>query len=353
MKLFRRRISKSAVLLFFNMVLVLVSALLVLINMRARTELEESRRGFYSERASYLINVESGWEKIREILLDDKWDNGIVFKNGLEMESDTRGVFYKGNFKKLPLISGRYFTEEEVSGDGKKAMIGQRFEKDVYEEEGARYIDILGEKFEVVGVLGSAQATRLDSMKWIPMAAAAEVSEAEGTYIVDGRTEEAVDNNADLLEKVMERDWSKESSDYTVVNSEGEEVEGTGYPESNRNVVEKIYAAIIFSFVLNMVLAGTYWARHTTQRIQVEKMLGLSPGKIMLSVLSEYMKIAFAALITAGIVIGTLILSHLITAIKPVDFLLTICAIILGELIITGTGLLWKIGSRRISLKRT
>ena len=42
MKLFRRRISRSEVLLFFNMVLVLVSALLVLVNMQARTELDLS-----------------------------------------------------------------------------------------------------------------------------------------------------------------------------------------------------------------------------------------------------------------------------------------------------------------------
>ena len=258
MKLFRHRISRSAILLFFNMVLVLVSALLVLVNMQARTELEESRRGFYSDRASYLINEESSWEEIQDILLNDEWDNGIFFKKDLELEFDTRGVFYKGDFKKLPMISGRYFTEKEVSGDEKKAMIGQRFEKDTYEEAGSRYIDILGEKFEVVGVLGSAQATRLDSMKWIPMAAAAELSEMKGEYVVDGKTEMSVDNNADLLKKVMEPDWSKEAAVLTITNLEGEEVENTGYAEINRNVVEKIYTAIIFSFVLNMVLAGNY-----------------------------------------------------------------------------------------------
>lgn len=352
MKLFRLRISKSAVLLFFNMVLVFVSALLVLVNMQARAELDESRRGFYSDRVSYLINEESGWEEIRDILMNDEWDNGIIFKKDMEMESDTRGVFYKGDFKKLPLISGRYFTEEEVSGDGKKAMIGQRFVKDAYEEGGGRYIDILGEKFEVVGVLGSAQATRLDSMKWVPMAAAVRLSGLEGEYVVDGKTEEAVDNNAALLEKVMERDWSKEASVVTVANSEGEETEDTKYSESSRNVVEKIYAAIVFSFVLNMVLAGTYWARHTTQRIQVEKMLGFSAVKIMLSVLGEYMKIALAALVTAGILIGTLVLSHLIVAVRMADFIMVVCAIILGELIIAGMRLLPKIGSRKILLKR-
>lgn len=42
MKLLGHKISKSGALLFFNMVLVFVSALLVLSNIRARNELEES-----------------------------------------------------------------------------------------------------------------------------------------------------------------------------------------------------------------------------------------------------------------------------------------------------------------------
>ena len=71
----------------------------------------------------------------------------------------------------------------KLPSNEKKAMIGQRFEKDAYDEGGSRYIDILGEKFEVVGVLGSAQATRLDSMKWIPMAVAAELAGTEGEYV--------------------------------------------------------------------------------------------------------------------------------------------------------------------------
>ena len=353
MKLFRRRISRSAVLLFFNMVLVLVSALLVLVNMQARTELDESRRGFYSDRASHMINEESGWEEIRDILLGDEWNNGIVFKKDLEMEADTRGVFYKGDFKKLPLISGRYFTEDEVASDEKKAMIGQRFVKDAYDDGGSRYIDILGEKFEVVGVLGSAQATRLDSMKWLPMAAAAELAGTEGEYVVDGKTGAAVENNADLLKKVMETDWTKEANAGVLgYTGTGDQVKNSGFPERNRNVVEKIYMAIIFSFALNMVLAGTYWSGHTAQRIQVEKMLGFSSPKILLSVLTEYLKIALAALAAAGVLIGVLILCRLVVALKLTDFLPVVCGIIAGEMLIAGAGLTFRIGSRKISLKR-
>src|SRR5699024_5668572 len=129
---------------------------------------------------SYLVNEENDWNAIEDILVKDDWNNGILYKKDLQMAEDIRGVFYKGNFKKLPLISGRYFSGEEVCGDDRKAMIGRRFEKDVYEEGDRQYIDIMGEKFEVIGVLGSAQLTRLDSMKWIPLKAAAELTGAEG-----------------------------------------------------------------------------------------------------------------------------------------------------------------------------
>ena len=120
MKLFRRRISRSAVLLFFNMVLVLVSALLVLVNMQARTELDESKRGFYSERASYLINEESGWEEIRDILLGDEWNNGIVFKKDLEMEADTQYEVYMNEVSAGEMktnLSGKLSVSVELGQD--------------------------------------------------------------------------------------------------------------------------------------------------------------------------------------------------------------------------------------------
>ena len=197
-------------------------------------------------------------------------------------------------------------------------------------------------------MLGSAQATRLDSLKWFPMATAAELAGTEGEYVVDGKSEVQIEHNSGLLEKVMEPDWTTEIK---VMNDEGKAVESS-FPERNNNVIEKIYLAIIFSFILNMILAGTYWGRHTAQRIQVEKMLGFSSPKILLSVLTEYLKIALAALTAAGALIGVLILFRLIVALKLTDFLLVVCGIVVGEMLIAGAGLTFRIGSRKISLKR-
>lgn len=342
MKWAYHRISKSTWLFLLNMILVIVAAVLVLVNIRSRDELEESKRGFYSEDASYLVNEEKDWDVIEDILQKDEWDNGILYKKDLQMSEDIRGVFYKGDIKKLPLISGRYFSEEEACSDDHKAMIGHRFEKDVYKEGGRQYIDIMGEKFEVIGVLGSAQLTRLDSMKWIPLKAAAELTGAEGKYVVDGISKDAIYNNAKLLWDVMEEDGTMAESTF------GDQF----LPDKSLTLMEQVYLAIIASFVLDMFFSGCYWIRHKKQKIQVEKLLGFSAKAVLASVFTDYIKIAVTAMIFSGILIGGLILGHAVVAISWRDFFLVCAGIVFGELVVIGVPGSFYFFSRKIGLKR-
>lgn len=258
------------------------------------------------------------------------------------MAEDIRGVFYKGNFKKLPLISGRYFSGEEVRSDDRKAMIGRRFEKDVYEEGDRRYIDIMGEKFEVIGVLGSAQLTRMDSMKWIPLKAAAELTGAEGSYVADGNSEKEIRNNTKLLWEVMDED----------VNMKEDVFDDWALPDKTPALIEKIYFTIIAAFVLNMFFAGSYWIRYKKQKIQVEKLLGFSAKDVLASVFADYIKIAAAAFILSGILIGGLILCHAVVAIRWQDFCLVSAGIVFGELVVIGVPGSFYFFSRKIGLKR-
>lgn len=284
-KVLQYKVSRSTLLLIFNMVLVLTSALLILVNLQSRKELENSKRGFYSENASYLVYENGDWESMLDILTGEKWTDGILYKKSLEMESDTRGVFYQGKIKKPALLSGRFFTEEESSGNERKALIGKRFQKDTFEKNGKEYIEILGETFEVIGILGSEQPTRLDSMKWIPMKTAVELTGAEGSYVSDGISKEKIVHNTKLLWKIMDEDWTMKES----------EMEATvrKYSKGWQNsVVEKIYLAIVFSFILNTILAGGYWICQKKQKVQVEKILGFSNSRIIQSILVEYMIIA-------------------------------------------------------------
>ena len=205
MTLFHHRVSRGALLLTFNMIFVFVAAFLVLVNLQAREEMKESKRGFYSTEAEYLVCEDADWNSLEDLLSGGKWVDGLLFKKDLETGLDTRGVFYQGKIRKYPLRSGRFFTEEESAGNERKALIGTLFQKDTYQKDGKEYIDILGEPFEVIGVLGSAQTTRLDRMKWIPLQAAVELTGMAGNYTADGEPD-AIRHNSDLLYSIMEND---------------------------------------------------------------------------------------------------------------------------------------------------
>ena len=73
MKLRLHGIRKNTLLLFFNMVLVLVTALLVLSNIRTRNELEESKRGFYSQSTVEFTSGGSSWEELLGVLQEEGW----------------------------------------------------------------------------------------------------------------------------------------------------------------------------------------------------------------------------------------------------------------------------------------
>lgn len=346
MKILYWKINKSTLLLTFNLILVFLSAFLILANMNARQELEESKRGFYSEGASYLFCDDStDWETVRGILSGQEWTSGILFKKDLEIDADTRGVFYKGKIPVPSLLSGRFFTPEESWGKEKKALVGARFEKDIYKKDGKQYIEIFGEPFEVIGILGSSQPTRLDSMKWIPLETAVEMTGIPGRYVADGNSEAVIKNNTELLWAVMDEDW-------TMQKTEAQKTLQELHKLGDIDIIEKIYLAIICVFALNMILAGNYWMRQKNQKVQVERLLGFSSAAVIFSVFSEFLSITGMSFLIVGAVIVCLTLSGLTSAVGIFDYCLFCGVIILAEMLIISIRMAFYILRTKIVLRR-
>lgn len=294
MKIFHWKLKKSTLLLAFELLLVFLSVFFILANMHTRRELEESKRGFYSEGASYLVCEESAdRETVHGLLSGDEWLPGVLFKKDLEMDADTRGVFYSGKIKIPPLLSGRFFTPEESRGSDRKALIGTRFQKDMYQEGGRQYIEIFGEPFEVIGILGSCQPTRLDNMKWMPFWTAVDLTGISGRYAADGISEAAVENNTKLLQTVMDEDWTMQKAD-------GQNSLQGIHRWRDLDIIEKIYLSIVCVFVLNMILTGNYWMRRKNQKVQVEKLFGMNNVAVIRSICSEFLAVAGISFLVAG-----------------------------------------------------
>ena len=80
------------------------------------------------------------------------------------------------------------------------------------------------------------------------------------------------------MKEVMSEPWSG------IESSSGgkaeEESARAWFTKVYVDTIEKIYLAIVLAFILNMVLACSYWARSRVQKIHVKKMLGFSGGRI-------------------------------------------------------------------------
>lgn len=102
------------------------------------------------------------------------------------LHKDTmRAAFYKGKPQLPPMISGRFFTEDECLSDTCYAVVGRNNEKNIYEEDNKRFFDYSGRKYEVVGITGIASQSALDSVVFVNIGSLSPEEQLEGMYYID------------------------------------------------------------------------------------------------------------------------------------------------------------------------
>jgi hypothetical protein len=107
-----------------------------------------------------------------------------------------RGVFYHGKRSvDVPLISGRFFTEEECLAEEPLAVVGQDVYKSCYEENGHDYLDYMDKKYEVIGVTAISGASAMDSLVFINLGSIPAEEQIKGIFYID---------NASSAESVFE-----------------------------------------------------------------------------------------------------------------------------------------------------
>lgn len=70
-----------------------------------------------------------------------------IFING----SNTKGVYFESVPIEIPIDEGRNFTYKDIKERNKVVIIGKEFKRLVKEDDGEKYINVYGEKYEVIG----------------------------------------------------------------------------------------------------------------------------------------------------------------------------------------------------------
>lgn len=111
-----------------------------------------------------------------------------------------RGVVVKGNIVSPPLLSGRFFTEEESLSDCPLAVIGRNYKDSTYVRDNKKYFEYKNREYEVIGEVGFTGKSPIDDILFINLGSLTPEEQLNGMYYIDCSSDnEAIYNR--LLEQ--------------------------------------------------------------------------------------------------------------------------------------------------------
>lgn len=99
-------------------------------------------------------------------------------------------LYGAGDFKTLPLLSGRFFTDDDFQSQVPVAVVGKKVAKTLYRPTQQSYLKFKGRYISVIGVVGNQQASRLDSQIFIttsPVQSLTNQSLSHFKIVIDGK----------------------------------------------------------------------------------------------------------------------------------------------------------------------
>lgn len=212
-----------------------------------------------------------------------------------------RAVYYGGDIITPPVVEGRFFTEDECLSDRPLAVIGNDYIEQIYKENGIKYFDYLGNKYEVIGIAGLSGKSALDSLVFVNLGSLSAEEQLNGIYYFDCA-------------------FSNESL-YSGAEAMADGLFGCGLkrhdiPLAFIDVVSggmhmKTYLKILIAALMFFVFANTMiqYTMRQRMKISVMKLCSVPSGKIFAEVNRSYICDSIIGIVTGVIILIALIKS--------------------------------------------
>lgn len=329
-----KKISFNSAILFIQVAIIFSVLLLATEYMQKVNLLNYIQRGFYSTHTEigYMYNPLS--EKNFSLILgklseaDERFSLHYTLP---ELSLGIRGVYFGEKAIVPPMLEGRFFTQEEMESTARVVVVGKEKLPNTYTVGEKWFIDIEGTEFEVIGVMGVQDPTRMDKMMWVPFYTAISMTDGMGNIKLDGPNAKSVSGIfgkiAGFLNTVNESHVTQDGFFQTIYNF-----------FTNINHMTYLFILSIFIYLLSFIIVLRWWLNTKNQRIYVQEILGFSRLQIAQDLLLDYSKIFVAA-----VLVGTLLLC-VSSVVKIVNILLCIGTLYLVSLLIFGASMLakWK-----------
>ena len=237
-----------------------------------------------------------------------------LYRTKLDEKTDLRGILIKGTPDyPLPMIKGRFFTEEDSFSKNPVAVVGNAFEKDIFQKDGRDWIQIAGTDFEVIGIVGVELPSRLDGLRIINMDAAQKLYGVSGVYQIDAKDKKAIKDAYTAFKQNLGSSVNLKAREiedrktYTMtedpITGQMKTVERDADAYIHQGIGIYIYWIILITFLLCTLSTTIFWAQNRFHEVAVERMIGFSGLQILINRLKHYLPLCIL-----GGVIGILLL---------------------------------------------
>lgn len=176
----------------------------------------------------------------------------------------------------LPLISGRYITEDELKHGDRVVLLGREREKDTYEVNGEKYFKIFGEEYRVIGIIGTENSVLFDYKVLL-------YENCLGDYMQDSLELNTMYGYSMVLES-NEADTGNVYDSYIKEHYESITEEGKSFNEGTAEPIynEEQFCIIIYVFCfICIAVAIKFWMEQRTKEIQLCRAYGFTNAKIV------------------------------------------------------------------------
>lgn len=203
------------------------------------------------------------------------------------------GIYINGSMYIPPILSGEYFDSSTTWADSPKMVIGKKYEKDVYTRDGMRYYEYDDEEYEVIGIMGTEEDSRINRMILMDFQSAVRLAGINTEYVLDTKKEAEInDVGRDLF-----YDFRSPAAVSIILNQRTEE-SFISRALSSERIVRTMYMVILISFSLSTVLVTIIWLRFRRQLFFAWTLCGYETRPQMIEIAKRYFRITGIGFVT-------------------------------------------------------
>ncbi|UNC93270.1 ABC transporter permease [Candidatus Contubernalis alkaliaceticus] len=259
-----------------------------------RTVISEISRGSYSENAVHFTFKEDNWcfESLINQLLRSRLSDFVLIYD--DYEKHIRQIYVMGNNDPPPMLSGRYFNEDDFDSGKAHAVIGTNRLHEVINKNGRQQIKVENTMFDVIGIVGYRIHTMLDDMIIVNADALSYKSNNNNIFILDAYSGKPPGHCINVY-KDLEQNVTDGMSQGNQVPITLLEIKPGGIDRLLQSIISitTIYLLLIVCYVLCSIAISFEWISKKRREIAVKRLIGWSDRRLKIEIYLKYFIFAF------------------------------------------------------------